>query len=893
MKLGRTLGLLEGDGPIVLTLGALHFLVAAAHSLFDIGVTSLLVARLGPDTLPEVYIGSALALMLVGVFIIPVIDRLDRVWLFSAILAIFAALLLVSLPLASRAPEWIYRELYVACFVMKSLVFLQFWLLAGDLLDIRQAKRLFPVLLGFSLLGGLVASLAASLKPDAVATETLLQVAAGLMLLGILPAIAVARGQRPPRRAPRQVVRLGETWASLRSDLRVALSTSLLRTLSLCVLLLALLAQVFDFLMGQAAYARFTGASGIDVEALTSFYALLNAGVIGAGVFLQLVLANRILSSIGVTRGLLLAPLSLLAGFLLTGVAWLAGGGLLGRGFFQAVVGSRATQKVLRISLVRNSTDLVFNAIPSERRGRAKAFKETVTEPTGVLLSGLFLLAGAQVPMQYVIGGAIAVSAFFLIVTLRLKEDYVESLVHVLKERSRFRYAFPSIVMRAVNAPARAPQVSGIRRALDDDAASVRLLAVEVASDLKEPEAASLLVERYQEEPDPDVRARMVAALGKMLRQSSGDDVGQESLSDVDPRVRASGMASMAESGIFHIENLTAEAGKSEPTAKAEAPTPEPLPAPSPAVEPQVEAEPERARPRREVFLDLARSGENEALERLVHYMEEGDGATRHLAARALETLGEPALDVLTLALWSTDVEGRRYVIRALDRIGTERARQAVLPALSLEAEEAYYDLLRLEALNQLDDHPALELLKDALVQRAARAKENAHRILRAAFIAEPGMRLILSNLNHPDRFVRSSAIEALDLRVEGALLGGILPLFEHENLRTIAEDGSSYFDMPQRSPHEVVAELTGHRSPWVRATAIYVAGQLGDARYVETLCGRVSDPDELARLNAIEAIGRIGDLTTVAVLESAAAEASGRARDYAVEAVARVRARA
>jgi len=56
-------------------------------------------------------------------------------------------------------------------------VFLQFWLLAGDLLDIRQAKRLFPVLLSFSLMGGLVASVATAVLARSFGTESFLTAA--------------------------------------------------------------------------------------------------------------------------------------------------------------------------------------------------------------------------------------------------------------------------------------------------------------------------------------------------------------------------------------------------------------------------------------------------------------------------------------------------------------------------------------------------------------------------------------------------------------------------------------------------------------------------------------------------------------------------------------------
>jgi HEAT repeat protein len=292
------------------------------------------------------------------------------------------------------------------------------------------------------------------------------------------------------------------------------------------------------------------------------------------------------------------------------------------------------------------------------------------------------------------------------------------------------------------------------------------------------------------------------------------------------------------------------------------------------------------------MVLEIARRSDRDALERLVHFLEEGDGATRHVAARALEKIGEPAIDALTLALWSTDVEARRYVIRALGRIGSPRARQALLPVLSLEAEEAYYDLVRLEAVRRLPDRPGIRLLADSIVQRVERARRNAHQVLRAVFLTEPGMRLILSNLNHPDRYVRSSAIEALELRVDASLLGGILPLFEHENPRSIAEHGGSIFSLPTREPADVLRELSRHRSSWIRACAVYALGEVGSRDDVATLQRIVLDPYDLVRLNAVEAIGHLGDPSALAFLESLRRE-SGKMQDYAESAMADIQNRA
>ncbi len=887
MKLARSFQILEADRRLTLLLGLTHFLVAAAHSFFDVSSTALLIAHLGPDTLPQVYMGSAIALIVAGLVIIPVVDRLERSKLFAVVLLVFGAGLVVASQFAGHFPDFAYRVLYVACFLMKGLVFLQFWLLAGDLLDLRQAKRLFPVLLGFSLVGGVAASILASILPRWLPTEALLTAAGVLLLAAIAPVRLVGADLRRRRPAAPRAQRLTEIWKGLRRDVEFSFRTPLLRTISIFILLLALLSQVLDFLLGKAAHLEFTTVDGaVALDSLTTFYAVLNAVVVGAGVLVQLLLANRVISSVGVTRGELLAPVTFLGAFVAVGFVWLAGQRRIGFPFFLTLVISKAIQKVLRISLVRTSTDLIYNAIPDDRRGRAKAFKETVIEPVGVLLGGLFLMA-TSLPLQYVLGGAILLSLVFLWSTLKLKSRYMESLVHVLKEKSRFRFAFPSLVMRQPDRDGLTVGVSGLKRALENDAASVRLLAVEVAGELREPEVANLLVDRFRAEANPEVRSRMLSALGKMVRERSGGGGGEaESIVDLDPRVRASGMESLAQSGMFQPEELSpddsAPAVGANPVARDRSNEP---PAPSPAKEAQAADE------RRRMILEIARRPDRDALERLVHFLEEGDGATRHVAARALENCGEAAIDALTLALWSTDVEARRYVIRALGRIGTPRARQALLPVLSLEAEEAYYDLVRLDAVRRLPDQPGIQLLADSIVQRVERARRNAHQVLRAVFLTEPGMRLILSNLNHPDRYVRSSAIEALELRVDASLLGGILPLFEHENPRSIAEHGGALFALPTRRPADVLQELTRHRSSWIRACAVYALGQVGTGDDLTTLQRVVEDRHDLVRLNAVEAIGHLGDRSAISLLQSFSQE-SGRMREYAEAAIADIRER-
>jgi HEAT repeat protein/ATP/ADP translocase len=909
LKLNKALNILDSDVRPIVLLGALHFVVAAAHALFDIGSTSLLIANLGADVLPEVYIGSALLLISVGFFFIPMVDRLDRVRLFTITLAFFALVLAITHHLGERAPDLIYRGLYLLCYLMKGLVFLQYWLIAGEVADLRQAKRIFPILLGFSLTGGLAASLAASVLPRWIPTEDLLFVAAILLAAGLIPTRVVARRYRERLQHPGLPVpfHVSDIWTQVRSDLKISLSSRLLRNLSLSTLLFALLAQFMDFFMGKAASLHYVDATGIvETGALTAFYAALNASVIGVGAVLQFLVANRLISSVGVTRGQITGSLAFLAGFGAIAVSLIVTGNGLGLAFFYAVLASRALQKVLRISIYRSSIDLIYNPIPSERRGRAKAFKETVIEPVGVLLGGLLLIIGGLFDAKVLVLAALALS-------------------------SRFRFAFPSSVVRPAQRK-KEPEgvVSDLERALDDNAVSVRLLAVELAAELREPAAAPLLVRHFSQEPDPKVRATMVAALGKLLRRKQESlSAVEPSLEDQDARVRANGIDALAQIGITESSSFLAPfVHDPEPRIRANTAVAYTRLDPERGADearqilldmyesgeesPQLSAlfglgevgdeksvevlgsamNDDRISVRHRAILGLAQAGRREGIDKLLVFLEEGDGATRHVAARALESCGEAAIDPLILALWGSEVGVRQYVSRALGHIGAPRARQALIHILSLEAEGAYYDLLRLEKIGELPQTSGIVLLADSLTERVRQAKANALQVLQLAFGDQKGMRLILSNLIHPEPYVRSSAIEALEVRVDQSLLGGVQPLFEHSNPRVTAEHGGVLYQLPSKEPLEVLMELASDRSRWIRACAIYAMGEAADKKVLPLLERRIKDPYELARLNAIEAIGRLAETSSLALLEQIRKEQEGRVRQYADLAIREIQAR-
>ncbi len=151
-------------------------------------------------------------------------------------------------------------------------------------------------------------------------------------------------------------------------------------------------------------------------------------------------------------------------------------------------------------------------------------------------------------------------------------------------------------------------------------------------------------------------------------------------------------------------------------------------------------------------------------------------------------------------------------------------------------------------------------------------------------------MRLILSNLNHPEPYVRASALEALEVRVDPSLIGGILPLFEHSRAEAVAEHGSSVFRLPSKQPIEVLFELASDRSKWLRACALYAMGQVAGEKALPLLERRLYDTYELARLNAIEAMGRVANTSGVTLLEGLGETSEERVLKYSETAIRRIR---
>ncbi|MHB8874767.1 MAG: Npt1/Npt2 family nucleotide transporter, partial [Myxococcaceae bacterium] len=124
------------------------------HSLFAVGAfltgrvvrDALFLANGGKGSLAWMYVASAVAVTGFGLLYGPIAARVrrDQVALVSALL--FAGVFVFLWFAARSGPSWVYPALYVYVEVMGALVLVQFWTLANELFNARDAKRLYGLI---------------------------------------------------------------------------------------------------------------------------------------------------------------------------------------------------------------------------------------------------------------------------------------------------------------------------------------------------------------------------------------------------------------------------------------------------------------------------------------------------------------------------------------------------------------------------------------------------------------------------------------------------------------------------------------------------------------------------------------------------------------------------
>ena len=462
----------------------------AGRGLGEVGVNTLVLSRLPADALPWLYIPLGILSLIIALAYGAALGRVAKARLFGVTLVTVGVLLVAEFLLLAAVPD-VVPIAWLTVMAAGAIAATISWTVATSSLDVRQARRLFPVCTAAAIAGYLAGSLLAGPIAGAVGAPALIGLE-GLLFAAAAAVIAVlAQRHVGARWIPQRTAR-----RSIAADVRVGFDevrrSPLLRLVAAAYILLAILMFSVSF-----PYLRAARAAYPDEAELARILGIIAATITGISFVVSLALADRFYRRFGIAAAALLLPLVYLGGFGLWVVSF----------SFATAAAFTIVQQVTQRGISNAAWSAFYNVLPSTHRAQAIAFMDGVPGQIGTVLVGVLLLLSTSLlaPEQIFWLGLVAAAACVAIV-VAIRRRYADALLRTLRSGLGEQIleggpglgdllAAPDVraaLIAALHAPdagtremaavllARSPEVDArqaLAAALDDDAPAVRAAA--------------------------------------------------------------------------------------------------------------------------------------------------------------------------------------------------------------------------------------------------------------------------------------------------------------------------------------------------------------------------------------------------------------------------------
>ena len=282
---------------------AYSFCAMAGWNVVKPATRSQFINSLGADNLPYVQLVAGLIMGFVIQGYTSAMKLLPRRWVFAATQVVMIGLLLGFWVLFQTGQGWVSVAFYLWGVLAGSLLISQFWTLANDVYDPRQAKRVFGFIGGGSSLGGMVGAGFAGQYAKAIGTTNLILVAAVILAVcfGVIWMITV-------REKPAETGKVGgeEDSISLREAVQLLMQSKHFQVIALVISFAAIGAGIVEQQMNMAVEDQIA-----DKDARTAFIGNVIFYSSLAGFFIQMTLTSRLHRLLGIGFALLLLPITL------------------------------------------------------------------------------------------------------------------------------------------------------------------------------------------------------------------------------------------------------------------------------------------------------------------------------------------------------------------------------------------------------------------------------------------------------------------------------------------------------------------------------------------------------------------------------------------------------
>ena len=342
----------------------------------------------GVETLPWLFTGTLLGMLLVNAPFAALVAKLPRVRFISFTyrffmlnLLAFCVLLAVSIPAEN---VWIGRLFFIWTSVFNLFVVSVFWAMMVDVFDAEQGKRLFGVIAAGATLGSILGSSVTALLARRVGPVYLLVGSAMLLEVAVFCVRRLSHLSEAVRRRPTVRAEEAPIGGGIVSGLMHAFRSPYLLNICVYMLLYAVTSTFLYF--GQAGIVA---RSFADRATRTAFFARVDLAVNVLTLGAQLFLTDRLLRGLGVAVTLTLLPALSMLGFLALGL----------KPTIAIIVLFQVLRRTGNFAVARPTREVLFTVVSREDKYKAKSLIDTMVYRTGdqmgawsfALLSGVGL----------------------------------------------------------------------------------------------------------------------------------------------------------------------------------------------------------------------------------------------------------------------------------------------------------------------------------------------------------------------------------------------------------------------------------------------------------------------------------------------------------------------